>query len=168
MTLRDADALLAMRVANQRFFEPWEPDSSKELYTRHGQLRDLEQRQKDWEADRRYSFLIEGADGEVIGGVVLSNVIRGALQSASVGYYVAEAHNGRGVATEAVKQAVRFAFTGAKLHRVEAGVVPQNPRSMRVLEKAGFTRIGFAPHYLRLHGEWRDHYLFQITTESVP
>lgn len=156
-----------MRVANKGFFDPWEPDSSKELYSLPGQVRDLEQREKDWAADRRYSFLIAAPNNECIGGVVLSNVIRGALQSANIGYYVAEAHNGRGVATDAVRQTVRFAFEEANLHRVEAGVMPHNPRSMRVLEKVGFTRIGFAPHYLRLHGEWRDHYLFQITSEDV-
>ena len=156
-----------MRVANKAFFEPWEPDSSKELYTLSGQLRDLEQREKDWAADRRYSFAIAAPEGEIIGGVVLSNVIRGALQSSNIGYYVEEAHNGRGVGTDAVRQAVRFAFDEANLHRVEAGVMPHNPRSMRVLEKAGFTRVGFAPHYLRLHGEWRDHHLFQVTQEDV-
>src|SRR3712207_4698618 len=120
MTLGDAESLLAMRVANKAFFDPWEPDSSKELYTLPGQLRDLEQREKDWVADRRYSFAIAAPDGEVIGGVVLSNVIRGALQSANIGYYVAESHNGRGVGTAAVRQAVRFAFEEADLHRVEA------------------------------------------------
>ena len=84
-----------------------------------------------------------------------------------MGYYVAEAHNNKGVCTEAVRQVVAFAFNELGLHRVEAGVVPQNPRSMRVLEKSGFTRIGFAPHYLKLHGTWRDHNLFQITAEDL-
>ena len=167
MTTRDAPGLLAMRVANKDFFDPWEPDSSRELYTKQGQQRDLAQRENDWHQDRRYSFAITAPDGEIIGGIVLSNVIRGALQSANVGYYVSEVHNGRGVATEAVRQVVRFAIKELGLHRVEAGVMPHNPRSMRVLEKAGFTKVGFAPNYLKLHGEWRDHYLFQITAEDL-
>ena len=156
-----------MRVANQTFFDPWEPDSSRDLYTADGQRKDLAQRERDWREDRRYSFAIVAPNGEIIGGIVLSNVIRGALQSANVGYYVAEAHNGRGVATEAVRQVARFAFEEIGLHRVEAGVMPHNPRSMRVLEKAGFTHIGIAPHYLRLQGAWRDHHLFQITAEDL-
>jgi ribosomal-protein-alanine N-acetyltransferase len=167
MRVADAKGMLALRVANRYFFEPWEPDSSRELYTPEGQRRDLVQREDDWHTDRRYSFAIAAPDGEIVGGIVLSNVIRGALQSANVGYYVAEKHNGRGIATEAVRQVVRFAFEEIGLHRVEAGVMPHNPRSMRVLEKAGFTRIGFAPHYLKLRGGWKDHHLFQITSEDI-
>src|SRR5688500_8940111 len=97
MTSRDAKGLLDMRVANRDFFDPWEPDSSRELYTPEGQRKDLAQRERDWHEDRRYSFAILGPDGKIIGGIVLSNVIRGALQSANVGYYVAEEHNNRGV-----------------------------------------------------------------------
>lgn len=167
MTVRDARSLLDMRVANRHFFDPWEPDSSRELYTADGQRKDLAQRERDWHEDRRYSFAIVSPEDEIIGGIVLSNVIRGALQSANVGYYVAKAHNDKGVGSEAVRQVVRFAFDELGLHRVEAGVMPHNPRSMRVLEKAGFTRIGFAPHYLKLHGEWREHHLFQITVEDL-
>lgn len=168
MTLRDAPGLLDMRTANRAFFDPWEPESSRDLYTAEGQRKDLAQRERDWIEDRRYSFAIVSPDGRIIGGIVLSNIIRGALQSANVGYYVAESHNNRGIGTEAVRQVVGFAFKELGLHRVEAGVMPHNARSMRVLEKAGFRRIGFAPHYLRLHGQWRDHELFQITTEDVP
>lgn len=40
--------------------------------------------------------------------------------------------------TEAVKLIVDFAFHELKLHRIEAGVMPRNLGSMRVLEKAGF------------------------------
>lgn len=167
MTVADADALLALRVSNRAFFDPWEPDSSGELYTVEGQRKDLAQRERDWRDDKRYSFAITSPEGEIIGGIVLSNVLRGALQSANVGYYVAESHNNRGVATEAVRHVVRFAFDKLGLHRVEAGVMPHNPRSMRVLEKAGFTKIGFAPHYLKIHDAWRDHHLFQITVEDV-
>ena len=167
MTVADAPGLLAMRVANRDFFDPWEPDASRDLYTAEGQRKDLAQRERDWREDRRYSFAITSPEGEIIGGIVLSNVIRGALQSANVGYYVAEAHNNKGVATEAVKQVVRFAFDNLGLHRVEAGVMPHNPRSKRVLEKAGFRSIGFARNYLRIHDGWRDHHLFQITVEDL-
>ena len=52
-----------MRVANQAFFEPWEPDSSRELYTLQGQRKDLALRERDWIEDRRYSFSIVAPDG---------------------------------------------------------------------------------------------------------
>ena len=162
----DAASLLDMRTRNKDFFEPWEPDQSAELYTLEGMTRDLEQRRRDWAADRRYSFLIEDDRGACIGGIILSNVIRGAFQNATVGYYVDEAHNGLGVASEALRQIVRFAFEEIGLHRVEASVMDHNHASKRVISKAGLRHVGFANRYLKLAGKWRDHHLFAITLEE--
>ena len=162
----DAASLLDMRTRNRDFFEPWEPDQSSQLFTLDGMTRDIEQRRRDWAADRRYSFLIEDDHGGCIGGIILSNVIRGAFQNATVGYYVDEGNNGRGVATEALKQIVRFAFEEIGLHRVEASVMDHNARSKRVIAKAGLRHIGFAPRYLKLAGDWQDHHVFAITREE--
>jgi ribosomal-protein-alanine N-acetyltransferase len=74
---------------------------------------------------------------------------------------VAEDHNGKGVATAAVADTVRFAFDHLRLHRVEAGTLVHNAGSQRVLERNGFTRYGLAPRYLRIAGKWQDHVLFQ-------
>ncbi len=76
--------------------------------------------------------------------------------------------NGRGYMTEAVRCAVRFAFEDANLHRVQAGVMPRNPGSIRVLEKVGFRYEGFARHYLQIDGVWEHHNLYAVTRESWP
>jgi [ribosomal protein S5]-alanine N-acetyltransferase len=162
----DAEALAKLRAENRSFFEPWEPERPPDLDTLTGQLRDITIRERDWAADRRYSFAIVAEDGSIVGAVILSNVSRGAFQNATIGYYVASAYNGRGYATAAVKQAVGYAFTSVGLHRVEAGVMDHNPASKRVLEKAGFRYEGFARNYLRIDGAWRDHHIFAITKED--
>ena len=46
------------------------------------------------------------------------------------------------------------------LHRIEAACIPENVRSVRVLEKAGFRREGLLRSYLRINGFWQDHYLY--------
>ncbi|HYI43969.1 MAG TPA: GNAT family N-acetyltransferase [Actinomycetota bacterium] len=166
MTPRDANSILTMRVENRDFFWPWEPQGSHQLYTLDGVKRDLAQREIDWGEDRRYSFVIEAPDGRVAGGIILANVARGAFQNANVGYYVGEEFNGRGFATEALKQVVRFAFEQARLHRVEAGIMDHNERSKRVVTKAGFRREGTALHYLQIEGRWRDHNIYAITRED--
>jgi ribosomal-protein-alanine N-acetyltransferase len=56
----------------------------------------------------------------------------------------------------------------AALHRVQAAVMPNNPASMRVLEKAGFRPEGFAERYLCIAGKWEDHVVFAITAEERP
>lgn len=79
---------------------------------------------------------------------------------------MAEEHNGRGYATQAVGSAVDYAFDELGLHRVQANVMTSNPRSARVLEKAGFRREGLALHYLKIAGRWEDHDLYAITQED--
>jgi ribosomal-protein-alanine N-acetyltransferase len=52
-------------------------------------------------------------------------------------------------------------FGELDLHRAEAATLVENVASQRVLEKAGFERIGLAPRYLRVNDVWRDFFLFQ-------
>ena len=100
-------------------------------------------------------------DGDVVGALSISNVIRGPFQSAHLGYFVAERMNGRGVGTAAVAAAAERGFGPLRLHRLQAGTLVDNIGSQRVLEKNGFERIGVARNYLEIAGAWRDHILFQ-------
>jgi ribosomal-protein-alanine N-acetyltransferase len=106
----------------------------------------------------RFAILDQGA---IVGVISLTNIIRGPFQSANLGYWVDHSHNGRGIATAAIGEVLRFAFGTAELHRVEAGTLVENLASQRVLEKKGFERIGLARRYLCIAGAWRDHLLFQ-------
>jgi len=102
---------------------------------------------------------------EVAGTVSLSNVVRGPLRSANVGYWVDAKRNGRGLATRAVAAVVEHAFGTLALHRLQAGTLVDNVASQRVLEKNGFECIGLARNYLHIGGAWRDHLLFQRTAD---
>ena len=53
------------------------------------------------------------------------------------------------------------------LHRVQANVRPENARSLRLLEQAGFEREGFAREYLFIDGAWRDHIMLAIRNPGV-
>ncbi len=65
---------------------------------------------------------------------------------------------------EAVRLMVDYAFTELKLHRIEAGVMPRNLGSIRVLEKAGFHREGIARSNVLINGKWEDH---QVRRSSI-
>jgi [ribosomal protein S5]-alanine N-acetyltransferase len=69
---------------------------------------------------------------------------------------------GRGLAAEAAHALVEYAFRQLALHRVWASCLPENPASGRVLEKLGFRREGLLRQNLRIHGQWRDSYLYAI------
>ena len=152
----DAEELAALYAANREFLAPFEPMRPDAFFTVAGQRERLEQlRHGD---DRRFAIL----DGDAIAGTIsLSNVVRGFSQSANVGYWVDGGRNGRGLATAAVGELAEVAFEDMGLHRLEAGTLPANVASQRVLEKNGFERIGLARCYLLIGGTWRDHVLFQ-------
>ena len=88
--------------------------------------------------------------------------MRGPFQSCSVGYWVAAADNGHGLATAALGHIKQVAFEDLGLHRIEAGALADNVRSQRVLERNGFVRFGVAPQYLLIAGEWQDHGTYQV------
>lgn len=146
LTAADADEVAAVRDANEAFLAPSTPP------------RPAGAPAPEQPGAFRFAILDDGA---IVGTISLTNVVRGALQSATVGYWVDESHNGRGLATAAVAAVVAVAFGELGLHRLEAGALVDNLASQRVLEKNGFERIGLARRYLRVGGDWRDHVLFE-------
>ena len=109
---------------------------------------------------------MELTDGTLVGRVALNHVSRGAWQNANLGYFVDRDHGGRGIATEAVRLTLVFAFGTLALHRVQAAVMPGNAASIRVVEKNGFRREGLARRFLEINGRWEDHLLFALTSED--
>jgi ribosomal-protein-alanine N-acetyltransferase len=155
----DAAALAALALANRAFLAPWEPVRPDAYFTgeaHRSTLRSLAA--QDPPSTVPCVILV---DGEPAGRITLTNVVRGVFCSADLGYWVAQRHNGRGVGTAAVGEVLRLAFGELGLHRVQAATLLHNVGSQRVLERNGFTRIGLAPRYLRIAGEWQDHVLFQ-------
>jgi ribosomal-protein-alanine N-acetyltransferase len=117
--------------------------------------------QREWIASHeRHNFLILDS-AEPAGVISLSHLVRGRLQCANVGYWVDEKRNGRGLATAAVGEVVKYAFGELQLHRLEAGTLVDNVASQRVLEKNAFERFGLARRYLLIAGDWYDHVLFE-------
>jgi ribosomal-protein-alanine N-acetyltransferase len=165
----DAEEHLAARLTDRAFLEPFEPERDEAYYTLAGQRQMLAKAAADRSAGASYSFaIVERTSGAIVGTITLSMVVRAAWQNAMLGYWIAQAAGGHGYATAAVGRAVGFAFDdhGLGLHRVQAGVMPQNGRSIRVLEKNGFRREGLAERYLRIAGRWEDHLLFALTAEE--
>ena len=165
--LEDAGALAALLADNREFLEPFEPMRPASDFTVEGQRDRIEQAISERNEDRAYAFSIFDLAGtRLVGRVALSNVVRAAWQNATLGYWVARSDNGRGFATEAVRLALRYAFEHSGLHRVQAGVMPRNKASVRVLVKAGMRHEGLSLRYLKINGVWEDHEMFAMTAEE--
>jgi [ribosomal protein S5]-alanine N-acetyltransferase len=87
------------------------------------------------------NFAIE-VDGEAAGGIGLHPQSDVEWRSAEIGYWLGEAHWGKGITTEAVREVTAYGFSQLDLLRIHATVFEWNPASMRVLEKAGYTLEG--------------------------
>lgn len=168
--LRDARAWSALRLRDRSYLQRWEPSTAEGWQERNTTMVWPSQ----WSALRGMGrrgqalpFMIT-VDGSLAGQLTVGNIVRGALLSAWVGYWVAEEVAGGGVATAALALAVDHSFGPAGLHRLEATVRPENAPSVRVLEKTGFRREGLFERYLDVAGAWRDHYVYALTTEDVP
>ena len=99
----------------------------------------------------------ERPGGAIVGVVNFNEIVLGVFRSAYLSYWGYAGFGGRGLMTEALREAVRYAFDEIGLHRVEASIQPGNTRSIALVRRAGFTKEGFSPQLLFIDGAWRDH-----------
>jgi ribosomal-protein-alanine N-acetyltransferase len=150
-----------LREASRAFLTPWEPTWPVDDLTRAAFRRRLRRYAEDLRTDQSYAyFIFRARDDALVGGLTLANVRRGVAQAGSLGYWIGEPHAGQGNMTAAVRALIPFAFGALRLHRLEAACIPTNVASIRLLEKTGFTREGYAREYLCINGRWQDHLLY--------
>ena len=83
------------------------------------------------------------------------------------GYWLSKDQTGKGLATEAVRAAVAYAYNELKLHRVQAETLIENVASRNVFGRTGFQQYGLAPKYLKIAARWQDHLMFQHLNDSA-
>ena len=112
---------------------------------------------------RRQFTLIRREDGAWLGGITLRWPHGGV---AEIGYAIHPRHQGNGYATEAARRVVDWAFTKFGAHRVQATCWVKNPKSARVLRKAGLRKEGILRGFLKKNGVARDEFIFGMTRQD--
>ena len=139
----------------------WEPTWPADDLSRGAFRRRLKRYAEDARSDLAYAFLIfRSDDNALVGGLTLANIRRGVAQAGSIGYWVGAPFARKGYMTAAMRALVPFCFGSLRLHRLEAACIPGNTASVRLLEKTGFQREGYARSYLCINGVWQDHLLY--------
>lgn len=147
------------RALHHRWVQPPETPDAFAAYVQRYRKADA--------AARNVGFLIIRNDDDALTGVInFSEIVRGAFQSAYVGYYSFAPFAGGGYMTEGFSLALDFAFRDFELHRVEANVQPANSRSLALVERLGFVREGYSRRYVKIAGRWRDHLRFAMLAEE--
>ena len=132
----DAEAIVP--IANDPYIARYLSLVFPQPYTRADAERWLAEQARNETAGQ---FAIE-VNGELAGGIGFSAGRGERAGSATIGYWLGRRYWGRGVMTEAVQVASRWAFDTWHVRRIWANVMAPNIASARVLEKAGYSLEG--------------------------
>ena len=159
--MRDFEQWARLRRESQGFLTPWEPQWSRDHLTSRAFRNRVSWAERSIRQGDAYPlFIFRQKDGQVVGGVTLSNLRRQPAQAATLGYWVGEVYAKQGYMTEALTAVREYAFMTLDLSRLEAACLPDNIASRRLLERCGFKYEGVAQAYLQIGGRWRNHVLY--------
>ena len=118
------------------------------------------------EARTLFQWGVEALDVALVVGTCSLASIDWTNERAEIGFALATAHQRKGLMTEALRVLLNHAFSDLRLHRLEADVDPRNERSLRVLEKLGFVREGYARERHLVNGERQDSVLLGMLAQA--
>jgi ribosomal-protein-alanine N-acetyltransferase len=158
-TLADQDEFIARMRASRALHRPWiAMPETPERYVQYVA------RVEDPRSALFFACRVE--DGAIVGFLNISEIVRGSLKGAFLGYGGVAEFTGQGYMTEAMHLVLREAFTRLGLHRLEANIQPGNAASIALAKRCGFELEGFSPRYLKIGGRWRDHERWAIREET--
>jgi [ribosomal protein S5]-alanine N-acetyltransferase len=103
----------------------------------------------------------------MVGFAALTDISRGVFQNAYLGYSVLSPKWGAGYGKEMVKATLEIAFKVLKIHRVEAGIEPDNKPSIALAKSLKMRREGLSKRRLFLSNQWQDIVIYAMTAEEM-
>ncbi len=155
-----------IKQRNNQWLSPWDATNPDGITTPPNFNDVLRQAKKSAKNGNAFMFAIE-IDDHLVGQITLGNVIWGSLREAYIGYWIDESYANRGIVTTSVALLTQFSLQELGLHRIEVSIRPENAASLRVVEKIGFINEGMRPRFLHIDGDWRDHFIFVLTSENI-
>lgn len=147
---KDRSELLALAASSRELHSPWiAPPTTPHMFKVY-----LRRTQRD---DHDGFAVCRREDDRIVGVINVNDIVKGSFLSASLGYYAAQAHAGKGYMREGLLQVKEHLFGRIGLHRVEANIQPANAASIALVKSCGFRREGLSPGFLFINGAWRDH-----------
>ena len=160
-----AAAMLDFVVRNRTHLAPWNPPEPAGVHKIEHWHDVVGKSVAAFTAGNAVRFWIAPNDKPetIIGSIGYSQISRGPFCACVLGYQIDGEYEGRGLMSEALRNANRYMFETQKLHRIGANYRPENVRSGRLLATLGFRIEGYARDYLFIDGAWRDHILTSLT-----
>lgn len=159
ITPEDAKAFFVFMQQNRAFFDRW-IEFRQRLETIEEVEEMLEKNFSGYQAGEKIRCGLWRGNS-LIANVSL-NDIDSQSHNASLGFYLAELEQGRGLATNACSVLLKHGFKGLGLHRVYAECVPNNTSSIAVVQRLGFKLEGVCREAYYLNGEYVDVNLYSM------
>lgn len=102
----------------------------------------------------------------IIGSVSVSDIRYGAFCHGMLGYKLDHDYWGRGLAKEACEKMIAIAFEELKLHRLQAFIMAQNERSVKLIERLGFHYEGTDRKAFEVNHVYEDHLRYALLREE--
>lgn len=162
----DASKLFAYELTNRDFFMPTSFTRNDNYYTLANIRKNIDNYKKEITRKSGFRFGIFINSNHNLVGMIALNDILWSLKTSYVGYSLNQNHTNQGYMREALNLLIKYSFEELKLHRLEAGVMPSNVSSWKVLEHCGFIREGLLRKNVHINGQWEDHYIYGCLNEN--
>lgn len=154
----DAEEVYGLVERNREYLAEWLPWAAGQ--TLEGTLEFIRTTRQQLEKNEGFQLVIV-LDGQ-IAGVVGFVERKQEANSASLGYWLAEAHQGRGLMTRAVSALTDHAFDEWDLNRVEIQAGTDNQKSRAIPERLGFQQEGILREYERVGDRYIDIVVYSL------
>ena len=158
---RDWKAWVKLRISSYDFLKRWEPHWDVDKCNRSTFMRQLRFQKTRAVYDQAYTFLcFKKNDKTLIGGVNISNIERGVMQTGNIGYWLGKDFTSQGYMREIIFALLPYIFNQIKLHRIQAYTLEENISSRNLLESLNFKNEGILRKSMKIDNVWRDHMLY--------
>ena len=159
LELRDAEELFSMTDANRQYLRQWLPwlDSIKRVEETRAFIRAAQAQS----AQNNGTQLAIRIRSQIV-GIVGHHQIDWRNRLTSLGYWIGEEYQGRGVVSAACNALVSHAFDEAKLNRVEIRCAVGNAKSLAIPQRLGFRQEGLLHDAEWLYDHFVDHIVYAM------
>jgi ribosomal-protein-alanine N-acetyltransferase len=151
----------------QRYLDYMSDDRMAGFLTKENRPHDFskaEQELRYWsslfENKRSIYWCIALKEGNIMIGTVGFNVILLGHDRAEISYDLDPEYWGNGIMLKSIKAIIKYSDFILGLKRIQATVIIDNHRSIKLLERCSFEREGYLKKYEIVEGEHKDYYMY--------
>ncbi len=163
-----ADRLLTFYNENREEFEQFDPLLSDNFYTEKYQRAVIRYERDEIEkglANHYYVYLGDDTD-TIIGNIDFFRIRPNPFYSTILSYRFHHDYWGKGYAYEAIRASIKMMFDNYDIHRVEARISTDNPRSIKLIEHLGFTYEGIEHESVKIRDVFKDHMRYSLLSTA--